>query len=97
VLSSPNHNPLYFVQRDFIAAPTIELRGARTFIRRHESGGFDRAADFQITRDAGSPEGVAADLDGQAEFSGAAADQCEALAPLGSGYISTPRGRYVPG
>jgi hypothetical protein len=56
---SSNRNPLHLIERDLIAGAVVELGGARTFVRRHGLGVFERASGFQIGGDSGCPEGVA--------------------------------------
>jgi hypothetical protein len=64
-----NRNPLDLIERDFVAGAVVELGGARAFVRRHQLGVFEGAAGFEVGRYASCPEGVAADLDLQAELS----------------------------
>src|SRR5271165_2661793 len=59
-----NRNPLDLVKRDLIASAIIELRRAGAFVRRHGLRILQGAAGFEIGRDAGRAESVAADPDG---------------------------------
>jgi hypothetical protein len=65
--SLSNRNALDLIEGDLIACAVIELGGARTFMRGHELGVFERAAGFEVGGDTGCPESVAADLDLHAE------------------------------
>ena len=49
-----NRNPLDLIERDFVAGAIIELGRARAFVRRHSLRVFERAAGFEIGRDARS-------------------------------------------
>ena len=69
-----NRNPLDLIERDFVAGPIIELGGARTFVRRHRLRVLQRAAGFEIRRDARGAKGVAADPASRAKVGGAALD-----------------------
>lgn len=62
MLGGLNHNPLDFVQGNLIARAIVQLRGTRRFVRRDRLRVFNRPAVLQVSRDAGCPEGVAADL-----------------------------------
>jgi hypothetical protein len=43
-----NGNPLHLVELDFVAGAVLELGRARTFMRGHGLGVFERAADLEI-------------------------------------------------
>jgi hypothetical protein len=60
-MHSSNRNPLHFVEAHLVAPAIVELRGAGRGVVRHGGRIFERAAVFQIGRDAGRPEGVIAD------------------------------------
>ena len=47
-----NHDPLDLIEGNFIPGAIVKLRCARAFVRRHELGVFERAARFEIRRDA---------------------------------------------
>jgi len=49
-----------FIERNLITGPIIQLRRARTFMRRDRLRIFDRAAVPQISRDARRAKSVAA-------------------------------------
>jgi hypothetical protein len=51
-----DRDPLDFIERDLIAGTVIELGCARAFVGGHGLGVFQRAAGFQVGRDAGGPE-----------------------------------------
>jgi len=53
---------LDLIERDLIAAPIVELRSARAFVRRHLLGVFEESAVFEVDGDAGRAEGVAPKL-----------------------------------
>jgi subtilisin family serine protease len=81
-IAASNRGPLDLIERYFIACPIVKLSGARTFVRRHGLGVFERPAGFKIGGDAGCPEGVAADLDLEAEVGGAALDHAPGIDPV---------------
>ena len=70
-----NRNPLYFIERDLIAGPIVELGRPRAFMRGHRLGVLQCATGFQIGRYARGAEGMAADPAPRAELGGAALDQ----------------------
>src|SRR3984957_12263776 len=49
-----NRDPLYFVGRNLVAGPVVELGGARTFVRRHGLRVFERAVVGQKIRSVNS-------------------------------------------
>jgi hypothetical protein len=55
-----NRNLLDLIEIHFIAPAIIKLRSTGRGVVRHSGGIFERAAIFQIRRDAGCPEGVIA-------------------------------------
>jgi hypothetical protein len=59
--SVSDRNPLDFIERDLVAGPVLEFCGTRAFVRGHGLSGFQRAAGFQIGRNSGGAEGMAAD------------------------------------
>jgi hypothetical protein len=73
VTAHSNRNPLHLVEVHLVASAIVELRGAGRGVVRHRGGVFERAAVFQIRRDAGRPEGVIADLGVDAGGGGAPA------------------------
>jgi len=77
-----DRNPLDLIERDLSAGTVIELGGARAFMRRHRLGVFERAAGFKVSRDAGCPEGVATNFDGQAQVGGPSPDHVPDIDPV---------------
>src|SRR3954447_2907162 len=73
---------LDLVERNFIAAAFIELGRAPAFVGGPGLGVFEHAAGFEISRDPGCPENVAAELPLEPGIGGAAADHlmCPAYA-----------------
>ena len=55
-------NALDLVQADLIIAAVVELGGAGRGAVGDHRGFLERAAVLQVSRDAGSPEGVVADF-----------------------------------
>ena len=56
------HDLLNLIERDLVVAPIIELGRARALMRGHLLRMFEQPAIREIDRDAGGPEGVAAEL-----------------------------------
>ena len=54
------------MERNLIAGAVIELRRTRAFVRGHGLRVLQSAAGFEIGRDAGGAEGMAADPDPRA-------------------------------
>ena len=71
-----NSNPdsLNFIECNLIARSVIQLRRARTLVRRHRLGIFERAACFEVGRYPGRSERMAPDPDSRAEIGSAALD-----------------------
>ena len=86
-----NRNPFDLIERDLVACAIIELRCARTFVRGHELGVFERAAGLKVGGNSSGAEGVAADLDLRAKVGGAALDHAPGVDPVHR------RGRERPG
>ena len=58
-----NRNPLDLIQRNLIAGAIIELGRTRAFMRCHGLRVFERAAGFEIGRDARSAKRMASNAD----------------------------------
>jgi len=59
-------DPLYLIKADFLVPAVVELRRTRAGVVGHPRRLLQRAAVFQIRRDAGRPETVIAELGGDA-------------------------------
>jgi hypothetical protein len=57
-----DHNPLDLVERDLIAGVILELRRARTFVRRHRLSILQSAAVFKAGGDSCRPKRVTTNL-----------------------------------
>jgi hypothetical protein len=57
-----NRNPPHLVEVHLVAPAIVELGGAGRGVVRHGGGVFERAAVFQVRREAGRPEGGVSDL-----------------------------------
>jgi hypothetical protein len=80
LLSPPsNPDPLDFVKVDLVAGAVIELGRLWRFVKRDGLGLFDRAAFFEIGRDAGGAESMAADRAGEAGGDGPALDHVDGV------------------
>jgi hypothetical protein len=60
--SQLEHHLLHLIQAHNIRSPIIQLGRPRALMRRHLLGFFEIPAIGQVNRDAGCPEGVAADF-----------------------------------
>src|SRR5208337_4699126 len=69
-----NRDSLNLIECNLIARSVIQLRRARTLVRRHRLGIFERAACFEVGRYPGRSERMAPDPDSRAEIGSAALD-----------------------
>jgi hypothetical protein len=60
--ASLDYDPFNLIKADLIAPAIIELRRARRRMVCHRGGLFQRAAVFEVGRDAGRPKTVVAEL-----------------------------------
>ncbi len=60
-----NRNPVDLIEGDVVAGAVVEFGGFGAFVVGYSLGVLDRAAVFQVGRDAGRPEHVVADRGGK--------------------------------
>jgi hypothetical protein len=73
---SLNHDPLDFIERDFVSGPIVELCRARAFMRRDRLRVFDCAAVQQIRRDPRRAKCMTVPRAPSARRNGCAAESC---------------------
>ena len=72
--SDLNRDPLHLLEGNLITGPIVELGSTRAFVRGHSSRILKRTAGFEVSRNAGRLEHVAAELAFQACLASAAPD-----------------------